>query len=264
MASTFWSKQTKEPLFPDLLWSRPENRASAGKLLIVGGNAHGFNSPAEAYSYAQKAGVGTARVLLPDVLQKTIGRVLENGEFAPSTPSGSFAKSALADMIDHSSWADGLLLAGDFGRNSETAILLENFLSKTSRAVTLTKDSVDYFLNNASVLLNRPETTLVITVAELQKLLQSIGSKTAVKLSMDLIQLVEAVHETTLQHPAALIIKQNEYIIVAKQGSITTTKIVHADEAWQIKTAAYASVWWLQNPGKTFEALTTSVYESSK
>ena len=66
----YWKKQTPDkPLFPDLLWSRPRNRAHAGKLLIVGGNAHGFAAAAEAYAEASKAGVGAAGVIIPDSLQ---------------------------------------------------------------------------------------------------------------------------------------------------------------------------------------------------
>ncbi|HSX27740.1 MAG TPA: hypothetical protein VLG25_03070, partial [Patescibacteria group bacterium] len=124
MASTYWQKQTKDkPLFPDLLWSRPENRAQAGKLLIIGGNAHGFAAPAEAYGQALEAGIGVVRVLLPDAVKAVAKHALETVDFAPSTPSGSFSKKGLAEFISHASWADGVLIAGDLGRNSETAIL---------------------------------------------------------------------------------------------------------------------------------------------
>src|SRR3982750_3265194 len=100
MERTYWHKQTPEkPLFPDLLWSRPENRAHAGKLLIMGGNAHGFAAPAEAYAESEQAGIGAARVLLPDSLQKTVGRTFAAGEYAPSTPSGSFSQKALAELL---------------------------------------------------------------------------------------------------------------------------------------------------------------------
>src|SRR3954462_7666379 len=113
MDRTYWHKQTPDkPLFPDLLWSRPENKRQAGKLLIVGGNTHGFAAAGEAYAEAIKAGIGTARVLLPDGLQKTVGRVFEAGEYAPSTPSGSFGRQALAELLSLSRWADGTLLAG--------------------------------------------------------------------------------------------------------------------------------------------------------
>src|SRR3990167_5419572 len=138
MADTYWLKQAKDkPLFEDLLWSRPENKRLAGKLLIVGGNLHGFAAPGTAYGASLKAGIGTCRIIMPDSLKKIViphfshfhGSTLQM-EFAPSTISGSFSKEALAQILDSAQWADGVLLAGDFGRNSETAILLEKLLNK--------------------------------------------------------------------------------------------------------------------------------------
>src|SRR5690348_6592497 len=122
MNAAKWYKQTLDkPLFPKLAWSRPETKQTAGKLLIIGGNLHGFAAPAEAFTHAKAAGIGTTKVLLPNALQKTVGTMLETGEYAPSTPSGSFSKAALDTWLDFSTWADGILLAGDIGRNSETA-----------------------------------------------------------------------------------------------------------------------------------------------
>ncbi|MEK7561819.1 MAG: hypothetical protein AAB541_03065, partial [Patescibacteria group bacterium] len=129
MADTYWLKQAKDkPLFEDLLWSRPENKRLAGKLLIVGGNLYGFSAPGTAYGAALKAGIGTTRVLLPDKLQKTVGKLMPEAEFAPSTLSGSFARPGLAKLLEEGEWADGVLLAGAFGRNSATAILLDCFM----------------------------------------------------------------------------------------------------------------------------------------
>src|SRR5688500_298259 len=108
MQPEFWHKQEAgKPLFPQLEWSRPENRQMAGKLLIVGGNLHGFVAPAEAYSESMKAGIGMSRVLLPSAIQKVVGPSIENGEFAASTPSGSFSQRALVELLDWCKWSDG-------------------------------------------------------------------------------------------------------------------------------------------------------------
>ena len=58
MNTDYWQKQADEPLFPDILWSRPENKAGAGKLAIVGGNAHAFSAPGMAYDMTLQAGAG--------------------------------------------------------------------------------------------------------------------------------------------------------------------------------------------------------------
>jgi len=265
MTSTFWVKQTSDkPAFADLLWSRPENRAQAGKLLIIGGNLHGFAAPAEAYSEASKAGIGTARVLLPDALKKTVGSVLENGEFSASTPSGSFAQKSLVDWLDFASWSDAILVAGDLGRNSETAILLEKFVTKRQGQLTITKDGVDYFKDLPQLVLKRPQTTLVLSFAQLQKLATQARYHVPFTFSMSLLQLVDTLHEFTKIYPTNIVVKHLENMVVASQGKISTTKLDTDLEVWRVKTAASCAVWWLQNPEKPFEALATAIYTNQK
>jgi len=227
--------------------------------LIVGGNAHGFAAAGEAYGEAVKAGIGTARVLLPDSLQKTVGKVFEAGEYAPSTPSGSFAQQALAELLAMSQWAEGVLLAGDFGRNSETAILLEKFTEKYTGQLTPAKDAVDYFINTPDKLLTRSDSLLVLSFAQLQKLIIKARFPSAITFDMDFLRLIDTLHEFTKQHQSAIIVKHLQTIFVAVNGQVSTTKLSEDLEIWRVKTAAHAAVWWLQNSSKTFEALTTSL-----
>lgn len=261
MAATYWHKQSDKPLFQDLIWSRPENRRSRGKLLIIGGNLHGFSAPAEAYRQAEAAGAGLVRVVLPDVIRKTVGIFLEQAEFAASTPSGSFAGPAYGELALQTDWADGVLLAGDLGRNSETAILLEKFTNDYRGQMTITKDAVDYFKTSSKTILSRPETTIVCSLAQLQKLLVSAAFPAAVTFGMGLIRLVDLLHELTLRYPANILVKHLDNYVVASGGQVSSTTAEPGMEIWQVKTAAYASVWWLQNPAKPFEALTTAIYE---
>lgn len=261
MDHTYWYKQNAAaPLYPDLLWSRPENRAHAGKLLIVGGNAHGFAAAGEAYSEAAKAGIGTARVLLPDSLKQTVGKVFEAGEYASSTPSGSFSRQALAELQAMSQWADGVLLAGDLGRNSETAILLENFITNYSGQLTLTQDAADYFTKLPQNLLQRPNTLLVISFSQLQKLASSAHFATPFIFAMDFIPTLDALHTFTDACQAAVIVKHTNTLFVAAHGQVSTTKLPVDQPIWRVRAAAHASTWWLQNPDQTFEALTTAMY----
>jgi len=260
MERTFWHRQTADqPLFPDMLWSRPENKARAGKLLVIGGNVHGFAAAGEAYNQALKAGIGSVRVLLPDRLQKTVSKLFPEAEFAPSTPSGSFGRQALAELLDLSAWADGVLLAGDFGRNSETAILLEQFSQKYSGQLTLTKDALDYFTATPKVLISRRETLLVLSFAQLQKLAIKTGLTKAFTFEMGLVQLMDSLHEFTEQHPVALTVKHLENICVAFAGQVSSTKVNDDKDIWRVPTAAHAATWWLQSPAKPFEALATSL-----
>jgi NAD(P)H-hydrate repair Nnr-like enzyme with NAD(P)H-hydrate dehydratase domain len=263
MEHTYWQKQMlKNPLFADLLWSKPESKQTAGKLLIIGGNSHGISAPAEAYSEAAKAGVGTARVLLPDSTKATVGALLENVEFAPSTPSGSFSQHALAELTDHANWADGVLVAGDLGRNSETAILLEKFLDKFTGRVTLTKDAAGYVIASPKSALERPNTLLVLTIADMQKLFIKLSQNTAITYDMGLVKLVEALHDFTVSTKLSVVVKHAGQLIVAVNGQVSTTPTEsNNEEARRIKVAAHTAVWWLQNPSKPFEAITTSLLQ---
>jgi ADP-dependent NAD(P)H-hydrate dehydratase / NAD(P)H-hydrate epimerase len=265
MDRTFWHKQTSDkPLFEDLLWSRPEHKASSGKLLVVGGNLHGLSAPAEAYSEALKANVGSSRVLLPDATKKTVGALLENVDFGPSTPSGSFNRQSLGIMLDHANWANGVLFAGDFGRNSETAIALESFAEKYQGQLTITRDGVDYFTPKPDSILERSNTTFVLSLSQLQKLVQNAHQSEAVTFSMDLLHLVDLLHNFTEKYRINIVVKHLKTIMVASHGQVSTMTLDTDKEIWRLTTAAHVSVWWLQNPTKAFEALTTAVLEVNK
>ncbi len=259
----YWQRQlATKPLFEDLLWSRPENRLLAGKLLIIGGHAQGFTRPAEAFALAEKAGAGTVRVLLPDALQRTLGKAFVGAEFAPSSPSGSFATQALGELVPLSAWANGVLWAGDLSRNSETAILLEKFFEHYSGQATLTCDAVDYINATPYPVLQREDTLLVLSFAQLQKFGISIKYSNAFTFSMDFLRLIDALHELTKRYKVAIITKHLDTIVIARDGEVITTKLNSEMPVWRLKIAASASVWWLQNPTKSLAALATAVQTS--
>jgi hypothetical protein len=261
MERMYWLRQEQsKPLFPELEWSRPENRLAAGKLLVVGGNVHGFAAPAEAYAAAVTAGAGTVRVLLPDAIRKIVGMILENGEFAASTPvSGSFSQKAIGDLLSLSTWADGVLLAGDLGRNSETAILLEKYLGKHPAAITITRDAVDYAVAAPDYILKRSNTLLVLSLSQLQRLSITAHFPQAVTFSMDLLHLVEWLHDFTTEYQPYIVVKHHNQLLVAVHGRVSSTRLEQDIPVWRVKTAAIASVWWMQNPSKPFEAITTAM-----
>ena len=260
--NTYWLRQTDKPLFPELEWSRPETKSQAGKLLIIGGNSQGFAAPAEAYGLAEKAGAGYVRVLLPESLRKSVGKLFPEADFAPSTPSGSFATQALAEFCDASLWADAVLFPGDISRNSETTVLLENFFEKYHGQVTLTKDVADLFCLEPLAVLHRPNTLLVLAMGQLRRLGTNAHFPRAFTSEMGLVQLVENLHEFTKRFSLSITTKHQGHYIVATNGQVSTTPIKTEAPLWRLSTAAKASVWWLQTPAKPFEALTTAVHSA--
>lgn len=260
MDYSYWKKQTLDtPLFPDIEWSKPEQRAQAGKLGIIGGNKLGFAGVAEAYGVALNAGVGQARVLLPDVLRKTIPATMTDVMFAPTNPSGSLAQDAQAEMATLSAWADEILLIGDAGRSSETAILYERLVQSYKGPLVVTRDAVDLVKNSAQLLVDRPNTLLVVSFAQLQKLFQAVYYPKVLTFSMQLTNLVEALHKFTITYPTTIAVLHRDTLIVANNGDVATTPWDSPMLIWRGTVATKAAAYWLWSPAKPLEATITSL-----
>ena len=257
MDHTYWQKQTDEPLFPDIIWSKPENKAGAGKLLVIGGNEHAFGAPGQAFGIADQAGAGVVRALLPESVKKVVKHMLPEADYAPSTPSGSFAKKALDEMLLLASWSDMTLLAGDLGRNSETAIALESFVQKYSGPLTITQDAVEYFKETPSDIMDRANTTIVLSLSQLQKVFINTPTITPITLSMSTLQLVEALHDYTKEHAANIVVLHNSMLFAASKGLVSTTKC--DKDIWRVETAAKIAVDLMHAPQNEFEAITTAL-----
>jgi len=263
MDYSFWKKQSaSEPLYPDIEWSKPENRSQAGKLGIIGGNKLGFAGVAEAYSVARGAGIGELRVLLPDVLRKTIPASITDALFAPTNPSGSLNKDAASEMATITQWASAVLLIGDAGRSSETAILYERFVQEYEGQLTVTRDAIDLLKNSSKTLVERPNTLIVASFAQLQKLFQSVYYPKVLTFSMQLTNLVDALHKFTISYPVSIVVLHREQLLVASDGEVISTPWDSPMNIWRGNTAAKAAVYWLWNPSRVLEAVATSVVSS--
>ncbi len=260
MDFSYWKKQSADaPLYPDIEWSKPERKSAAGKLGIIGGNKLGFAGVAEAYSVALGTGTGAIRVLLPDVLRKTIPPTITDAVFAPTNPSGSLNKDALDEMNAMSTWADAVLLIGDAGRSSETAILYEQFIQKYTGQLILTRDAIDLVKNSAELLVERPKTVLVASFAQLQKLFQSVYYPKVLTFSMQLTNLVEAVHKFTITYPVTIVVLHKDHLLIAHEGNVVSQYWENPMMIWRGTVAAKAATYLLWNPSKPVEAIATSI-----
>ena len=260
MQHDYWQRQTaKEPLFPDIEWEKPEQKAHAGRLVIIGGNKLGFAGVAEAFSVAYDAGVGNVKVLLPDALKKSIPTSWTDVAVAPSTVSGGLSKDALVDVMALADWSSMVLLAGDAGRNSETAILYESLLRESHKPIVITRDAVDLVKNAPEMLVNRPNTVLVLSFAQLQKLFQAVYYPKVLTFSMQLMQLVEALHKFTVTYPITLAVLHKDTVIVAHNGQVATTPWDSPMLIWRGNTAAKAAVYWSWNVNQPLQSITASL-----
>lgn len=260
MDLSYWKKQKPSvPLFPDIEWNKPERRDQAGKLAIIGGNKLGFAAVAESYQTALDIGAGNVRVLLPDVLKKTIPSSITDALFAPTTPSGSLAKNASSELRALGEWADEVLLIGDAGRNSETAILYEEFVANYSGPLTVTRDAIDLIKNNPGLLAERPDTLLVASFAQVQKLFQGIYYPKMLTFNMQLLQLVEALHKFTITYPCAIVTLHKDIIIIASGGEVVTEEWTQPMAIWRGSVATKAAAYWLWNLTQVLPATSMSL-----
>lgn len=259
MDHTYWKQQTaSKPLFPDIEWSRPERRDQAGRLGIIGGNKLGFAGVAASYEAALQAGVGEAKVLLPESLRGTIPKTITDTVYGASTPSGSLASDALADMLALAAWSGGVLLVGDAGRNSETAIVYEQFIDSYEGSLTITRDAIDLVKNSTHILVDRPHTTFVASFAQIQKLFQGVYYPKILTFSIQLMQLVENLHKFTITYPVTIVTFHRERLIVAHAGDVVTHTFDDPMLIWRGVTATRAASYLLWSPDRPLEAISAS------
>ncbi|NTW61602.1 hypothetical protein HGB24_02865, partial [Candidatus Saccharibacteria bacterium] len=245
--------------FPDIEWSKPEQKSHAGRLGIIGGNSLGFAAVAESYQTALKTGAGMARILLPDVLKKNIPTGTVEVIYGPSNPSGGLAREAITEMKALSEWATGILMIGDAGRNSETAILYEEFIKKYDGPLIVARDAVDLTTNDPSSLIERPNTVLVLSFAQLQRIFKNAYYPIVITFSMQITNLVEALHKFTVTYPITIVVFHNDTIIVAQGGNVTTTPWNNPMAIWRGITPTIMASYWLWNPSKPLESITASL-----
>ncbi|HET6622767.1 MAG TPA: hypothetical protein VFG56_02425 [Candidatus Saccharimonadales bacterium] len=258
MTSLYWQKQSSsKPLFTDIEWNRPEQRARAGKLAIIGGSKLGFAGVSEAYRSAREAGVGQIRVILPDTLKKTVPIDMLEVVFTATNKSGGFSRDSLDDIKASLSWADHGLLIGDAGRNSETAIIYEDLLSMTT-PLTITRDAADLLRNSAASLVERDHTTLVLSFAQAQRLFKDVYYPKMLAFSMQLTNLVETLHKFTITYPVTLVTFHQDQLIVAHDGKVISQAFDEPMMIWRGITASTSSAYQIWSPNQPLEAIATS------
>lgn len=261
MDRDYWLKQQPgQPLFPDIEWQKPEQKALAGKLLIIGGNAHGFAAVAQAYQDAVKAGAGECRVVLPDALKKAIDPLALDCVYVPTNASGGITKDALPQLKPAAAWADTLLFIGDAGRNSETAIVYEQLLQAfPDKPTIITRDALDLVKTMWPQLLERKTTALIATFAQLQKIFQAVYYPRTLLFSMQLTNAVEALHKFTVTYPTTVVVFHQNQLIVASGGRTSSTPWDNPMLIWRGSVAAKAAVYAMQHQPLMFESITTSL-----
>ena len=221
----YWQRQDEQSLFHDIDKERPEQRRLAGKLAVIGGSGAMFFTIAKMSALAVEAGIGEVRTVLPQSLEKKLPKGNIDLVYAEASKSGSFAKGALKTFEVVTDWADLVLVGGDLGRSSETASLMGEYLRKVEKPLILTRDAVDVAIVDAGDWINKRDLVLIVTMAQLQKILRSIYYPRMVTLTMPLNQLIELLHKLTLSYGLTLMTFHSGQLVVAVAGQVVTMPI---------------------------------------
>ena len=248
----FWRKQGLKPLFGEVDTERPEQKRYAGKLLIIGGNKGAFFAVANAMNEAHKMGVGEVRALMPSSLKSQVPSTPEV-YFAEAEKSGAFGHNALKDLLIQAEWAEAVVLSGDMGKNAETTMVFAEFIKQCDKPLFITRDAVDAVTPDVmNWAMRESETSLLLTMPQLQKLLRTLYYPKVVALSMPTNQLIETLHKFTLSYELSIVTFHNNQLIVAQHGEVVSEDIKDTEwtqiTLWGGALAVQEAVLKLWNP----------------
>ena len=258
--SAFHEQSTDHPLFPEIIWNKPESKHLAGNLLIIGGNAHSIAAPNAAYQAALKAITKEVKVVLPDATKKYLPSTptLHHIMFAPSTLSGSFSTKALDELQAYAQWSDAVLIAGDISKNSESELALTTFIAGANRTLVLHQDAVDIALATGKAVLAKENIIYVCTFVQLQKLGSLAKIMHPFTSTMSQHALLQSLYELCGTLNGTIVLMHHNRIYTANHTStavtVTTNKPIIPEHI-----ATNVSIWAMQQPNAMFKAITTSL-----
>lgn len=255
----YWKKQDlNQPLFPEIEWNKPQQKIMAGKLGVIGGNKLGFMAVVNSYQTATSYGIGETRILLPDALKSLMPKDKEDIIYAPSTTSGSFSLESINELKALGDWANAMLFIGDSSKNSQTGLTFSQFISEYKKPIIITRDAVDLLMQEMPIILEKEQTTLIVSLAQLQKIFRTTYYPKMITFAMQLNTLVETMHKFTLTYPSTIVTYHAEKAIVAQNGNVITSNISNPMSLWSGEMAVKASCQIVWSPHKPLEAVTTA------
>ncbi len=257
-----WFKQTKDPMFPDIIWSKPEHKSKSGRVLVIGGSKNNLHCLSQAYQNLTEAKVGALFLIAPDSLKKQIQPLISEAEFVPSTKLGSISEKSLSTIKSFAERSDAIFICGDLSHNSETTSVVENVVNYIKAPIIVTDDGLDAISNLGYKLMTVPDLFVVGHFDKLQKLASQAGAPKAITSTMGIVQLVETLNKLSRIFQPIIITDYEGKIVVTHKGRTSTTPIENKD--WTQKLSAILSTMAAQNLGDPFEMATTAAFEAKK
>lgn len=240
-------------LFPKVLWTKPLNRAQAGRLLVVGGHAQQFSQLQLLYQLAAAAGIGQCHLVMPDSLSKLI-EPHPDFHFVPSTPAGSLGRAALGTISSLAPEYDAVILGVDWSQNSETTGLGEALINHLDTRLIVVAEAIDLL----GVYLKKVEPERLLIITQMPQLFKLANRwRLALRISGQ-----GALAKANWLQQLERLTEGNYFLaesdaLVASRGRVSLTSL-KTDHFWL--AAALASTFWLQHRTEPFQALTTAAW----
>jgi hypothetical protein len=100
---------------------------------------------------------------------------------------------------------------------------------------------------------------MVVSLAQLQKLFRNVYYPKVLTFSIQLTNLIEALHKFTITYPISIAVLHQNQMLVASDGKVTSTPFDEPMKIWRGQTATIATVYWLWSPSKPLESVTASL-----
>lgn len=256
-----FEKQGNEPLFADILWSRPLTRNRGGKLVVVGGHSNGFATIQAAHQIAEASGIGECLVIMPDSLSKIVAGAPDT-ILVPSSQSGSIGKAALATILAEAEDSDALMVGIDLTNNSETSVVVESLLDRYRGPLIITEEALDSLPSSLSAATDNSKAVLIGSMNMIINIANRGGHALRVSPERQLLGRLDVVRQVANISNCALVILGRE-IIIASGGRLSVTPIQGLIQQYPAAQTGFAP-FLLANSTKRFEALTTAAFILSK
>lgn len=236
----YWQKQQEKPLFPDILWSRPENKALLPRLAIISGSKRGFADGEKIYASATKTGLGACKILLPDVLKVQLPAI-NDFVFIESTKMGSFSKKLHDNFNALKPMTSLFIITESSGKESETVQSIHKLIQDDDCDLMFINQAIlanDQYLDD--IIKREAKTTLVLDQETLQKVASRLPLDTMFRSTDGLAEIVKGMHSITAEFINLIIVaKLGNNIVVGSKGQIYSTQYPDALEEVAAKCASF-------------------------
>lgn len=214
-------KQSDKPRYEDILWNRPVRKT--GRVLLIGGHKDGFIHLQQAFASFEAAGIAETRLALPDKLSKFVKNLI-GVSLVASTPSGSIARDALAELTYLANEADLVSLGPDLSNNSETTLVMQRLMQETRAAILIPPESAEQLMPEADEWKNNNNILLFLSHKQLYKLAAKFAVDTTIPLSPTAETTAEIAQNDSEVFAPSLVITFEDNVIVAVAGKVSMTK----------------------------------------